>query len=120
MKAVYALIYTMLLSLTHSLSPTICNGEGIVSSKSECYNLPFHSKYSYCCFCHVKYTTNGESVELKTCSPLTKEAYDKIDEYIKSLEKNNVNNKKIEILSLDCNSYYLHTTIFALLLFILI
>ncbi len=113
----------MLLSFTHSLnpySPKICNGEGIVSSKSECYNLPFHPKYSHCCFIQIKYTMFGESTELKTCTPLLKESYDKIEEYIKSLEKDNVENKKVEILSLDCISYYLHTTILALLLFILI
>lgn len=106
----YAIIYTMLISFTHSLST--CSGEGTVSSKSECKNLPFDSKYSHCCFSHYKMI----GLEIKTCAPLTKEEYDKIDEYIKSLEK-----QQVEIISIDCISYYLHTTILALLLlFILI
>ncbi len=108
MISLYAIIYTMLLSFTNSLND--CNGQE-VSSKSECKNLPFDSKYSHCCFSHYKMI----GLEIKTCAPLTKEEYDKIDEYIKSLEK-----QQVEIISIDCISYYLHTTILALLLFILI
>ncbi len=110
----YAIIYTMLLSLAYSLNT--CTPEGTVSSKSECHNLPLEPQYSHCCFGHVKVT----GLELKTCFPVTKEQYDKIDEYMKSYEKT-AESQNAKIISFDCISYYLHTTILALLLlFILI
>ena len=114
MISLYAIIYTMLLSFTYSLNT--CDPEGAVSSKSECHNKPLEPQYSHCCFGHFK----AMGIEVKSCFPVTKEQYDKTDEYIKSFEKQS-ESKYAEIISFDCISYYLHTTILALLLlFILI
>jgi len=110
----YAIIYTMLLSFTHSLRA--CSDEGMVSSKSECHNAQLEPQYSHCCFTHVKLMI----MDLKTCIPVTKEVYDQIGKQIKKMEEES-KSKNAELISFDCISYYLHTTILALLLlFILI
>ena len=124
MKAFYALISIMLLSFTYSDDTKTCIlNIGTVTKKSDCHDLTFPEGYSdyHCCFYHYKVTYNGQSDELKTCLPVEKTLYDKIGEYINALEKQNtaLPGYEYKLESLDCNSYYLHATILALLFIII-
>ena len=121
MKAFYALISIMLLSFTYSDDSKTCLEAGTPTKKSDCNDLKFPAGYDnyHCCFYHYKYTYNGQSGEYKVCWPVDKASYDKIAEYIDAMKKQIPSGYDASIESFDCNSYYLHATILALL-FILI
>ena len=122
MKAFYGLISIMLLlSFTYSDDTKTCITIDEVTKKSECHDLKFPEGYKdyHCCFYHYKVTYNGKTEEYKTCLPLDKASYDKIDVYLDSIKKGISAGYEASIKSLDCNSYYLRATILGLL-FILI
>lgn len=121
MKAFYALISIMLLSFTYSDDTKTCTFGMKASKNTDCNDIKFPDGYTdyHCCFYDYKVTYNGQSEDLKTCIPVEKALYDKIDEYIDTLKKQATAGYEYKINSLDCNSYYLHATIMALL-FILI
>ena len=62
--------------------------------------------FSHCCY--YKYSYSSQTGE--TCIPINKVLYDKINDYIKTLEAGGY---KVE--SFDCKSSYLNLGIFALL-----
>lgn len=121
MKALYALISIMLLSLTYSDDTKTCTFGMTASKNKDCNDLTFpeNSQFKYCCFYHYKMTLNSKEEDFKTCFPMSKETYDSIDKYFDTLKTQNANNAGFNIESLDCNSYYLHATILSLLLILI-
>lgn len=81
-------------------------------SKKDCDKLDKITGYPYCCFIKGK-DQNGNS-DAKICAPLTKNEYDNIKDYKKTLE-----NAGAEIKKIDCKSIYLELSIFSFIFLLL-
>lgn len=82
------------------------------SSKDECNKKELSEGekfvgYKYCCY----FTAKAGGITGSACLPISQESYDKIDDYIKSLETIS----GASDIKVDCNSHYLELGLIGLL-----
>ena len=107
MKTLYVLL---VLTLIAQCLSTKCVGAPQPSKAEDCNNRELDSGYYRCCF--VEFEMKG--IETKGCTPLTKEQYDDIDDYIdKAKDDAEVT---VEDFSIDCGSNYIVISILSLIL----
>jgi len=81
------------------------------SSAKDCNKYEKEDGFPYCCYYKIK----GDDGENEGCIPLTKDNYDKIKDYIKTIE----NNEHVDIKKLDCKSIYLELSILGFIFLLL-
>ena len=89
-----------------------CDSKDSASSKKDCKDLQT-SAYK-CCFIKAK-DKDGEN---SSCTPVTKENYDNIKDYIKKLEEL-AKSEDLKIKKLDCKSIYLELSVLSFILLLL-
>ena len=88
-----------------------CRKKESPSKALDCNKLKVGDGSQYCCYMHA---TDDEG-PYKGCTEITKEAYNKIKDYISEIEKEG-KDINIKIKKLDCNSAHLKIGILSLLL----
>ena len=107
MKFYNIILFASLILYILSIS---CNAKDSAGSSDDCKDLPSGYTDGHCCF--VKGKKDGNDVAV--CIPLKKSEYDNIKDYIKSLEDDGADVKK-----LDCKSIYLELSILSFILLLL-
>jgi hypothetical protein len=114
MKALYLLLLTLLVSQCFSRS---CSGTA--TSASECNNAEKVTGIYRCCYLEQKYTLAGQSVDTKTCYPVTEEQFKEIKTIVDATEAaaKAIGATGVSI-DINCSSKYLVSSILTLLLFL--
>ena len=117
MKALYALLIILLLSLYKAET---CLSTTKPSKASECNSRTIETNQYKCCYLYVKVTAMSITSEDKKCLPVTQAEYDNIKQVITTTkemaEKTGV---KIDKIDIDCSSSYLYISLLALIIFLL-
>ena len=117
MKALYALLIILLLSLYKAET---CTDTTKPSKASECNSRTIETNQYRCCYLYVKATFMSITSEDKKCLPVTQAEYDNIKQVITTTkemaEKTGV---KIDKIDIDCSSSYLYISLLALIIFLL-
>ena len=117
MKALYALLIILLLSLYKAET---CLATTKPSKASECNSRTLETNQYKCCYLYVKVTAMSITSEDKKCLPVTQAEYDNIKQVITTTkemaEKTGV---KIDKIDIDCSSSYLYISLLALIIFLL-
>jgi hypothetical protein len=92
-------------------SDSACNSKTSADKAKDCKDLATSDAEDYCCYAKGK-DENKQS--LSRCVTITKENYNKIKDYIKSLE-----DKGYEVKKLDCKSSYLELSVLSIILLLL-
>ena len=118
MKALYALLIILLLSLYKA--ETTCTDTTKPSKASECNSRTVETNQYKCCYLYVKVTAMSITSEDKKCLPVTQAEYDNIKEVIsKSKEIAEKTGVKVDKIDIDCSSSYLYISLLALIIFLL-
>ena len=125
-KAIYLLLLSLLLSQIYCQDTPdnykdYCGYEENDSVKDEdnCHNRKLSDGFYRCCFVEYEGTFEGEKREGKYCIPVTKEIYDKIDDFADAEEKDVEPGDKIDDYSIDCASNYIMISLLSLILLFL-
>ena len=125
-KAIYLLLLSLLLSQIYcDTTPddykNYCGYEedGTVKDEDNCHNRKLKDGYYRCCFVEVEGTFDGKKEEGKLCLPLTKDEYDKIDDFVDAREKDVDAGDEIDDYSIDCASNYIMISLLSLILLFL-
>ena len=117
MKALYALLIILLLSLYKAET---CLSTTKPSKASECNSRTIETNQYKCCYLYVKVTAMSITAEDMKCLPVTQAEYDNIKQVITTTkemaEKTGV---KIDKIDIDCSSSYLYISLLALIIFLL-
>ncbi len=117
MKALYALLIILLLSLYKAET---CLDTTKPSKASECNSRTLESNQYRCCYLYMKATVMSVTSENKKCLPVTEAEYLNIKQLITTTkemaEKTGV---KIDKIDIDCSSSYLYISLLALIIFLL-
>ena len=117
MKALYALLIILLLSLYKADS---CVSSTIPSKASDCNSRTVSDNQYKCCYLYMKVTFMSIESEAKQCLPVTKDEYENIKEVIdKTKEMAEKTGTKINKLDLDCSSSYLYISLLSLIIFLI-
>ena len=117
MKALYALLIILLLSLYKAET---CLATTQPSKASECNSRTLETNQYKCCYLYVKVTAMSITSEDKKCLPVTQAEYDNIKEVIsKSKEIAEKTGVKVDKIDIDCSSSYLYISLLALIIFLL-
>lgn len=117
MKALYALLIILLLSLYKAET---CTASTKPSKASECNSRTLETNQYKCCYLYVKATFMSVTSEDKKCLPVTQAEYDNIKEVInKSKEMAEKTGVKVDKIDIDCSSSYLYISLLALIIFLL-
>ena len=93
-----------------------CSLDIKAKSFDDCKNLKLPDNYKYCCYVKLE----DKDGETNGCFPLTKDQYDKIDDYIDGLAKKSKDDgDNGDIKKLDCKSYYLEFCLLSMLFILL-
>ena len=118
MKALYALLIILLLSLYKA--ETTCTDTTKPSKASECNSRTLETNQYRCCFLYMKATVMSITSENQKCLPVTQTEYLNIKQVITTTkemaEKTGV---KIDKIDIDCSSSYLYISLLALIIFLL-
>ena len=113
MKALYLVLFVLLLSLYNSQG---CGG--LAEKAEECTKIQLFS--SYCCYRRIKQSYKGSSSDVRTCELLSENEYKDIKGYVDYHKKNDVTSGwKVDVFKIDCGSKYISYSLL-LLLFILL
>ena len=108
MNKIYYLAILLVLLLNIQLSVSVCI-ETNPSKKSICHDkTPAYA--DFCCYYKVKIS----GVTVSSCLELTKDQKDKINDFIKEIEKTGV-----KVKSLDCKSSFIQFGLFSLIFLLL-
>ena len=109
MKFYNIILFASLILYIYSQSE--CDKKTEASKTKDCKDLQTYDSEDYCCYAKGK---DDESKSVSSCVTVKKSDYDNIKDFIKSLEDDGY-----EIKKLDCKSNYLELSIliFILLLF---
>ena len=117
MKALYALLIILLLSLYKAET---CLSTTKPSKASECNSRTLETNQYRCCFLYMKATVMSITSENQKCLPVTQTEYLNIKQVITTTkemaEKTGV---KIDKIDIDCSSSYLYISLLALIIFLL-
>ena len=114
-KALYLLLVALLISeYGGQTTEKVCGG--VANSQSDCEKLKLGEGYYRCCFVEQEGKVQGQSIDYKGCVPVTKEIYDKIDDYIDEQEDNAEAGVEIDEYSIDCGSNYLVVSLLIIIL----
>ena len=117
MKALYALLIILLLSLYKAET---CLSTTKPSKASECNSRTLETNQYKCCYLYVKVTAMSITSENKQCVPVTQPEYDNIKEVIsKTKEITEKTGVKVDKIDIDCSSSYLYISLLALIIFLL-
>ncbi len=117
MKALYALLIILLLSLYKAET---CTASTKPSKASECNSRTLETNQYRCCYLYVKATFMSVTSEDMKCLPVTQAEYDNIKEVIsKSKEMAEKTGVKVDKIDIDCSSSYLYISLLALIIFLL-
>ena len=117
MKALYALLIILLLSLYKAET---CTDTTKPSKASECNSRTLETNQYRCCYLYMKATFMSVTSENKQCVPVTQAEYDNIKEVInKTKEISEKTGVKIDKINIDCSSSYLYISLLALIIFLL-
>ncbi len=117
MKALYALLIILLLSLYKAET---CTASTKPSKASECNSRTLETNQYRCCYLYMKATVMSVTSENKKCLPVTQAEYDNIKEVIsKSKEMAEKTGVKVDKIDIDCSSSYLYISLLALIIFLL-
>ncbi len=89
-----------------------CVKKTSASKAKDCNKLKVGDGLQYCCYAEF---SSDEVDSYKGCTEITKEAYNKIKDYISEIEKEG-KDINIKIKKLDCNSAHLEIGLLSLLL----
>ena len=103
MKALYWILLILLLSKYNSEKCT-----GLTDDKKSCKGRELEGDEYRCCF--AKYKVAG--TEIKGCSPVTKDEYEKIDDTLKKLE----DDYDFKDVSFDCSSNFIVISLLSLII----
>ena len=125
-KAIYLLLLSLLLSqiycdTTPADYKNYCGYEedGTVKDEDNCHNRKLEDGDYRCCFVEVEGTFQGQKRESKSCLPLTKDEYDKIDDLVDAQKKAVGEGNQIDDSSIDCASNYIMISLLSLILLFL-
>ena len=125
-KAIYLLLLSLLLSqiycdTTPADYKNYCGYEedGTVKDEDNCHNRKLEDGDYRCCFVEVEGKYQGQKMERKSCLPLTKDEYDKIDDFVDAQEKIVGEGNEIDDFSIDCASNYIMISLLSLILLFL-
>ena len=117
MKALYALLIILLLSLYKAET---CLATTKPSKASECNSRTLETNQYKCCYLYMKATVMSITSENQKCLPVTQTEYLNIKQVITTTkemaEKTGV---KIDKIDIDCSSSYLYISLLALIIFLL-
>ena len=117
MKALYALLIILLLSLYKAET---CLATTKPSKASECNSRTLETNQYRCCYLYMKATVMSITSENQKCLPVTQTEYLNIKQVITTTkemaEKTGV---KIDKIDIDCSSSYLYISLLALIIFLL-
>ena len=119
-KALYFLIIALLVMHCDG-QEEYCSGK-TASKQKDCEKYKLHEDEYKCCFVDSKGKMNGITIEGKVCMPLSKDEYDKIDDYVKDAKKgNDEDGYKVEVekYSIDCGAQYIIISLLSLILLFL-
>ena len=112
MKALYLVLFVLLLSLYNSQT---CGD--YAEKAEECTNIHFFS--GYCCYQRFKQSYKGSSLDKRTCEFVSENEYENIKDYVDYHKKKDViSGWKVDVFKIDCGSKYISYSL--LLLFILL
>jgi len=92
-------------------SSSACDSKTDASKAKDCKDLQTDNSEDYCCYAKGK---DEKSNSLSGCVTVQKKDYDNIKDFIKSLE-----NQGYEVKKLDCKSIYLELNILSFILLLL-
>ena len=125
-KAIYLLLLSLLLSQIYcDTTPddykNYCGTEedGTVKDEDNCHNRKLKDGDYRCCFVEIEGKIEGQKKEVKYCLPLTKDQYDKIDDFVDAQEKAVDAGDEIDDYSIDCASNYIMISLLSLILLFL-
>ncbi len=125
-KAIYLLLLSLLLSQIYCQDTpddykNYCGKEedGTVKDEDDCHNRKLRDGDYRCCFVEYEGTFQGEKRERKSCLPLTKDEYDKIDDLVDAQKKGVGEGNQIDDFSIDCSSNYIMISLLSLILLFL-
>jgi hypothetical protein len=98
-------------SLILYILSSACSDKESAESSDDCKNLSTSKADGHCCFVKGK---DLNKKDISRCISLEKSEYDNIKDYIKSLE-----NQGAEVKKLDCKSIYLELSILSFILLLL-
>ena len=119
-KALYFLIIALLVMHCDG-QEEYCGGQ-TASKQKDCKKYKLDEDEYRCCFVDSKSKMNEINLEYKVCTPLSKDEYDKIDEFVKDAKKEyNEGGTKVEVekYSIDCGAQYIIISLLSLILLFL-
>ncbi len=92
-------------------SQSACDSKTQASKAKDCKDLQTTNSEDHCCYAKGK---DENSKDISGCVTVTKENYDKIKDFIKSLK-----DKGYEVKKIDCKSIYLKLSVLSFILLLL-
>ena len=115
MKALYLVLFALLLSLYNSRD---CND--LAEKASECHDATVPSGYYKCCYVTLKLKKKGSSSETYRCGLVDEKTYNDIKKYVEEAEKRYKDEKYDDVtVKIDCDSKYIIYSLLSLILLFL-
>ena len=112
MKALYLLLFALILSLYNSQT---CGG--YAEKPEDCTDNHFYQ--SYCCYIRFEQSYKGSTHDDRYCSLLSKTQYDNIKEYVDYYKKRvYAEGWEADTYKINCDSKYICYSLFLLFLFL--